>query len=448
MTSHMRFHPALFVEGVPRPPEGRRPARRRWLARPVLWVWVALALGGTAMGQGSSRVTLEQAIDLALAHNHTLKALRTQVQQSQAQEVTASLRPNPVLTVDTQFLPIFQPSLFSADYMNVNAQNDLGIGYLFERGGKRHWRLQAARDQTAVTSSLIADAERSLSFSVAQQFVAVQLAQSNLDLARQDLESFQNTVEISQARYQAGDMSEADLLKIKLQLLQFQTDFSSAQLAKVQALAGLRQLLGYDAVPGDFDVAGELKYQPLSLSLDDMKAKALQQRPDLAAARRGVTAADSQHRLAIANGKRDLGASFNYSHLNATNTGSFFFNIQLPIFDRNQGEIARTRYAQEQAQQAEAAATDQVLTDVSNAYEAFRTNQKVVDLYVSGYLQQAQESRDISEYAYKKGAASLLDFLDAERSYRSTQLAYRQALAGYVVALEQLKQAVGTRSLP
>ena len=96
----------------------------------------------------------------------------------------------------------------------------------------------------------------------------------------------------------------------------------------------------------------------------------------------------------------------------------------------------------------EAAATDQVLTDVSNAYEAFRTNQKVVDLYVSGYLQQAQESRDISEYAYKKGAASLLDFLDAERSYRSTQLAYRQALAGYVVALEQLKQAVGTRSLP
>jgi cobalt-zinc-cadmium efflux system outer membrane protein len=422
------------------------PARR--LARLACGALLALALGGTAAAQGPSRITLDQAIDLALTHNHTLKALRTQVQQSQAQEVTAGLRPNPVLSWDSQFLPIFQPSQFSADYMNVSAQNDLGIGYLFERGGKRHWRLQAARDQTAVTSSLIADAERSLAFNVAQQFVAVQLAQSNLELARQDLESFQNTVEISQARYQAGDMSEADLLKIKLQLLQFQTDFSSAQLAKVQALVGLRQLLGYEAVPADYEVAGELKYEPLSVNLDDVKAKALQQRPDLMAAHRGVTAADSQHRLAIANGKRDLGASFNYSHLNALNTGSFFFNIQLPLFDRNQGEIARTQFAQTQAHETESAATDQVLTDVSNAYEAFRANQKVVELYVYGYLQQAQESRDISEYAYKKGAASLLDFLDAERSYRSTQLAYRQALAAYLVALEQLKEAAGTRNLP
>jgi len=424
----------------------RRAAQRG--ARAARWALSVVALAGTALAQGPARVTLEQAIDLALTHNHALKALRTQVQQSQAQEVTAGLRPNPVLSWDSQFLPIFQPSQFSADYINVNAQHDLGISYLFELGGKRHWRLQAARDQTAVTRAQIADAERNLSFNVAQQFVGVLLAESNLELAQQDLASFQNTVEISQARYQAGDISEADLLKIKLQLLQFQTDSSSAELAKVQALVGLRQLLGYDAVPADYDVAGELRYQPLRLNLDDLKAKALQQRPDLVAAQRGVTAADSQHRLALANGARDLGTAFNYSHLNALNTGSFFFNIQLPLFDRNQGEIARTQFAQTQAQESAAAASDQVLTDVDDAYQGFRANQKVVELYVSGYLQQAQESRDISEYAYKRGAASLLDFLDAERSYRATQLAYRQALASYMVSLEQLKQAVGTRNLP
>jgi len=120
----------------------------------------------------------------------------------------------------------------------------------------------------------------------------------------------------------------------------------------------------------------------------------------------------------------------------------------LPLFSRNQGEIARTRFALNQAEFTAKGTQETVLTDVSNAYEAATTNQDVVKLYISGYLKQAQDSRDISEYAYRAGAAALLDFLDAERSYRSTQLAYRQALAAYMLSLEQLRQAVGTRDLP
>jgi cobalt-zinc-cadmium efflux system outer membrane protein len=130
------------------------------------------------------------------------------------------------------------------------------------------------------------------------------------------------------------------------------------------------------------------------------------------------------------------------------NSASLFFGIPLPIFDRNQGEIARTKFAFTQAQQTQQSVTDTVMTDVANAYEAVKSNDEVVQLYMSGYLKQAQDSRDIAEYAYKKGAASLLDFLDAERSYRATELAYRQALASYLTALEQLKEAVGTRNLP
>jgi cobalt-zinc-cadmium efflux system outer membrane protein len=122
--------------------------------------------------------------------------------------------------------------------------------------------------------------------------------------------------------------------------------------------------------------------------------------------------------------------------------------FDLPIFNRNQGEIARTQYALTQAQEQRQAASDTVLSDVANAYEAVRSNDEVIQLYVSGYLKQAEDSRDISEYAYKRGAASLLDFLDAERSYRTTQLAYRQALASYMTAVEQLKQALGTRNFP
>ena len=162
----------------------------------------------------------------------------------------------------------------------------------------------------------------------------------------------------------------------------------------------------------------------------------------------GVTAAQSQLTLAKADAKQDLNVTLNYSHVAGTSSGSFFFNIPLPIFNRNQGEIARTRFVISQADFTAKATEETVLTDVRNAYEAVEDNAAIVDLYQSGYLDQAKESRDITEFSYRQGASPLLDFLDAERSYRATQLAYRQALATYMLALETLRQAVGVRSLP
>jgi cobalt-zinc-cadmium efflux system outer membrane protein len=396
----------------------------------------------------ATRITLDEAIRLALQHNHALLAARSTILQNQAQETTANLRPNPTLSWDTQFLPIFQPSNFTADYFENQAQFDFGIGYLFERGRKRQHRLQAAKDQTAVTTAQVTDNERQLTFNLAQQFVAVLLAQSTLDLAQQNYDSFQKTVDISESRFKAGDMSEGDLLKIKLQLLQFQSDVFAARLSKVQSLASLRQLLGFESVPDNYDVEGSLDYQPVHAGLDDLKALALRTRPDLRAAQLGVTAAHSQESLAEANGKRDLSASFNYTHTAGVNSGAFFFNMEMPIFDRNQGEIARTRYAVTQFQELQSEAAQQVLTDVTDAFEALHSNDQIIQLYRGGYVDQAQKSRDITEYAYKKGAASLLDFLDSERTYRANQLAYRQALASFMTALEQMRQAVGTRNLP
>jgi outer membrane protein, heavy metal efflux system len=396
----------------------------------------------------TTRVTLDQAVDMALQHNHSLQAARTTILENQAQEITANLRPNPVLFSDAQFLAVFTPSNYTTDYLDTGAQFDLGIGYLFERGRKRQHRLQAAKDQTAVTTAQVADNERTLTFNVASQFIAAVLAQADLEFAEKDLASFQQTVDISQSSFNAGAMSEGDLLKIKLQLLQFQMDVSAAKLARVQALASLRQLLGYESVPENYGVIGDLEYMPVKAGEDDLKALALRQRADLRAAQLGVTAAQSQYSLAQANGKRDVNAQINYTHVAALSTTSLFGSVQLPIFDRNQGEIARTKYAITQSQDLSSEQSSIALTDVANAYEGLRTNDQVVQLYQSGYLKQAEESRDISEFAYQRGAARLLDFLDAERSYRATELAYRQALASYMVALEQLRQAVGTRSLP
>jgi outer membrane protein, heavy metal efflux system len=385
---------------------------------------------------------------MSIQHNHVLIAARNTIQQAQAEEITANLRPNPTLTVDWEYLPFFTPSSFTSDYLHDSTEADFGASYLFERGHKRQRRLQAAKDITAVTRSQVADNERQLTFQVATLFFAAQLAESTLDLAQQDLKSFQQTVDVSEREFKVGGISENDYLKIQLQLLQYQGDLEQALVAREQSLSDLRQLLGYESVSADYDVESSFNYQPMKLGLEDLQLKALQDRPDLRAAQQGVTAAGSQYALEKANGKQDVIGSFNYSHVNAINAGTVLVSVPLPFFNRNQGEIARTRLAITQAQELQLAANGQVLTDVKDAYEGFRSNDRVVLLYLSKYLEVAKKSRDISEYSYHRGATALLDFLDSERTYRSVQLAYRQSLAAYLLALEQVREAVGTRSLP
>jgi cobalt-zinc-cadmium efflux system outer membrane protein len=421
-------------------------------------VMLACTLLGSASGQtGARTITLDEAIQMALEHNHNMMAMMTTIQQSQAEEVTQNMRPNPTLFGDWEYLPLGSPAkqnpnLYSGvstnDYLKNNTEGDVGLSYLIERGGKRHDRLQAQKDITAQTRSLVADTGRGLTFQVATLFYNVQLAESTLELAQKDLKSFQETVDISEHQYKAGGISENDYLMITLQLLQFQSDLEMAQLARVQSLSDLRQLLGYESVSTDYDVAGPFEYQLVKGNLEDLQLKALQNRPDLRAAQQGVTAANSQLTLQKAIAKQDVTVQGNYSHVNGINAATIYGSIPLPIFNRNQGEIARARFAVTQAQELEKAANGQALTDVYDAYQGLRSNDKVVSLYISKYLDVATRSRDISEYAYRHGGASLLNFLDAERNYRATQLAYRQALASYLLALEQLRQAVGTRALP
>ncbi|HEV2288511.1 MAG TPA: TolC family protein [Candidatus Acidoferrales bacterium] len=408
-------------------------------------------LGASALALGQStespvKISLDQAIQFALAHNHALQAARSTIVQSQDEEITANLRPNPVLGADVVGLPI-RPSEFTANNID-QTEFDAGVSYLFERGKKRQNRLKAAQDITAQTKSMVSDNERNLTFNVASQFTDALLAESALSFAQQDLDSFQKTVTISEAQFKAGAMSEGDLLKIKLQLLQFQTDVTTAELGKQQALAALRQLVGFESVPMDYDVAGQLNYQKVSENLEGLQALAVKDRPDLRAAEQGITAAKSQYLLAKANGKQDITGTLNYTHITGYDSVSAIFSMPLPIFDRNQGEIARTNAAILQAQETAAEASEQVMTDVRTAYETVKTNEETLQIYQSGYLDQAKQSVTISQYAYQRGAASLLDFLDAERSYRDTELAYRQQLASYMLALEQLREAIGTRNLP
>jgi len=418
-------------------------------------IWAAASVFGSLLladrafaQQAPVTVTLDEAIQMALQHNHTLQAARTTIQQNQAAEITANLRPNPTFFTDWEYLPISKlPGESVAAYLQGSTEGDLGLSYMIERGKKRQRRLQAARDATAVTRSQVFDNERGVAFQVGSLFINAQLAESTLELAQRDLKSFQQTVDISEVRFKDGGMSENDYLKMKLQLVQFETDVQQASVNRVQALSDLRQQLGYESVPADYDVAGDFEYRPLAVRLEELQATALQNRPDLRATVLGVTAANSQYALAKANGKQDPTVSANYSHVNGINAVTWSFSIPLAIFDRNQGNIAQTRVAIRQAEEQQKAAAGQVMTDVKDAYEGMEESAQVAQLYRSTYLDVAQKSRDISEYAYRRGAIALLDFLDAERTYRATQLAYRQVLAAYLTSIEQLRQAVGSRSL-
>jgi cobalt-zinc-cadmium efflux system outer membrane protein len=407
--------------------------------------------------KGPVRITLDEAIQMALLHNHSIIAARTTIEQSQDMEVTANLRPNPTLFTDWEYLPLGSPAKQNPDvyngvalhdYLNNNTEGDIGLSYLIERGHKRQARYQAAKDVTAQTRSLVADNERGLTYQVATLFTNVQLAESTIDLAQQDLKSFQQTVDIGEFQFKSGGISENDYLMIEVQLLQFEGDLESAQLSRQQGLSDLRQLLGYESVSAEYDVVDAFDYLPMKGNLEDLQMQSLQNRPDLRAAVQGVTAANSGYALAKANGKQDVTVTGNYSHVNAINAATIYASIPLAIFDRNQGEIARTKSVITMSQEQQAFTNGQVLTDVKDAYEGLKSNDRMVMMYRDKYREIAKKSRDIADYAYHRGGIALIDFLDAERSYRAAELGYRQTLASYLLALEQLREAVGVRNLP
>src|SRR3984957_5617437 len=390
-------------------------------------------------------ISKEDAVRIALAYNQSLRANRFNIDQSKANEVTAGLKPNPSLSLGFDALPILQPQTIRFDTQIYSA----GLSYTMERGGKREKRVVVAKDNTKIAAQTVTDNERTLKFQVLQAFINVLLAKSVLLLAKDDLANFSQEVELNHARLVAGDLAEGDYLKLSIQKLQFEQDVSTAVLGLVQARVTLRQLLGYQSVTDDFDVKGTLVHTKPSVTMADLEKKALESRPDLQAAHTGVALANDTVSLAFGNRARDWTWGADYSYQSPTQSGAgASFSMDLPIHDRNQGEIARSQAAVKQSVETEASTKVGVQTDVVNAYYGLKSNEEIVNLYESGYLKQATDSRDISNYAYQRGAAWILDLLDAERSYRATQLAYRQALAAQMIAVEQVNQAAGAQVLP
>ncbi len=387
-----------------------------------------------------------------IVSNPALRADADNVDEMKAEEITAYLRPNPQFTIladGTQIAPhdgIWTP--FKGTYEEPQ------FSYLHERDHKRELRLESAQEGTRITQSQHEDLQRNMIFALRTAFVGTLQAKYILDLAKADLDYYDKIIDISRARFKAGDLAQIDLDRIELLRVQYESEIENAIVNLRTAKIQLLQLLD-DRTPVDqFDVTGPFDFSDNLQPLDTYHDTALAARPDLQAALQAIQQSDTNHKLAISNGSTDPTYSAWYTYNSSNNNPSgvqtlgVSVSVPLRIFDKNQGEKKRTQIDIDRAQQASEATRAQVFSDVDTAYELVRSNIALLKPYKEKYNNQALRVRDTVTFAYEHGGASLMDFLDAQSDYRQVQLAYAQLLGSYLTAEGQLSLAVGTDKLP
>lgn len=380
-------------------------------------------------------------------NNPALRAAELNISESRAAETTAYVRPNPDLTLladGTQLSPsngVWRP-LSGTDYSP-------SVSYLHERAGKRELRLESAKKSTDIAAATYLDQKRGLIFTLRNAFVQVLQAKAFLDSAKDNLAYWDRELGVSRTRLNAGDIAQLDLNRLTLQRVQFETDIETATVTLRTAKIQLLTLLDDRTPIAQFDVTGPYQFSENPMALEQFRSLALASRPDLRVAIANVGLAKTQHQLAVANGSTDptfaVWYTKNPSFSNPFDNQTVGFSVSAPlrIFDRNQGEKERTEIDIRRNQRLQDAASAQVFNDVDSAYETMTSAIRLLHAYRDTYLRLATGVRDTMGLAYRNGGASLLDFLDSEKSYRDTRLAYLNLIGSYMTAAAQMNQAVG-----
>jgi outer membrane protein, heavy metal efflux system len=381
------------------------------------------------------------------AENQTLQAGQFGVEESRAQETTAYLRPNPNLSLLADQINPFSggPPHSTFGFLLASAT----ISYLHERQHKRELRLESAQKTTGIVESSQADLERTLIFDLRMAFVQVLQEKAVLALAKENLAYYDHVLVVNRDRYRAGAIAKVDLSRLEIQRVQYESDLQTAEVnlrtAKIQLLTLLNERVSTD----QFDITGPFDFSRELAPLDELRQTAIETRPDLKAAWQSVDKAKTDHQLAIANGSTDPTFGFDVGR-NPPIDQYIGFGISIPlrIFDRNQGEKMRTQLDISRNERVANATRAQVLGDVDSAYAMVNTNIILLQPYRDRYLQQAEEIRDTISISYEHGAASLLDFLNAQAEYRTVQVSYLNLIAAYLSAAGQLNLAVGREVIP
>jgi len=404
---------------------------------------------------GQAAFTWEQVKEKFEAANPTLKAAQANIAESKANEVTAYLRPNPDIgTGIDQVVPFnTQPSIKSGQNVYRPFQYvfpSVSTDYLIERGGKRELRRDSAVQTTAVTRSQYADQERGLLFTLRAAFVQVLQSKAVLANAKDNLAYWDRELEVNRKRYNAGDLALLDLNRLEVQRVEFESDYETALVnLRTNKITLLMLLNDHNAMLEQFDVAGPYQYSEELMPLQDYRTAALAARPDLRAAEQSVKLADINHKLAIANGTADPTIGLDFAR-NPPIPFYFGVSVSVPlrIFDRNQGEKARTEVDIGKNQRLRDAAEAQVFNDVDSAYWTLVEALNLLKPYRDKYLPLSEDNRNRVSVAYQNGGASLLDLLDAEKAFRDARLAYLNLIGSYLVAAAQMNMAVGHEVLP
>jgi len=385
--------------------------------------------------------TWQQIKDRFEASNPVLRAAQINVDESRAEEVTAYLRPNPDASFSADQFEPFNTNPYRPFAAILSAAS---FSYLHERQHKRELRLESQQKATAVAVSQLEDQKRTLLFSLRTAFVGVLQAKAILALAKENLAQYDHVLEVNRERKRAGDIAQVDLDRLELQRVQFESDLQTADVnlrtAKIQLLALLN-----DRTPIDqFDVTGRFDFSDQTPALEELRRTALDNRPDLKAAVQSVDKAQTDHKLAVSNGSTDptFGADLGRNPP-LTNYIGFSVSVPLRIFDRNQGEKARTQLDIGRNERLRDAAETQVFSDVDSAYATLNNTVALLRPYKSKYLQIATSVRTTISYAFQRGGSSLLDFLQAQQDYRAIQVAYLNLIGSYLTAAGQLNMAVG-----
>jgi len=403
---------------------------------------VLLLLACRAAAQTPTPLTWEQVRQRFEQDNPTLLAGKLNIDESKAQEITAYLRPNPSATFSVDQINPFAGGPVHSTYGDL--LTTAFFSYLHERRHKRELRLESAQKGTQIAVSTQADLERSLIFALRSAFVSTLEAKAVLQLAKDNLAYYDHVLDVSRIRFKAGDIAQIDLDRLELVRVQYESDLQTAEVNLRTSKIALLTLLNDRAPVEQFDVSGTYDFSELLPARDEFRKIALDTRPDLRAAIQSVDKAQTDHKLAVANGSTDPTLGFDMGR-NPPIDHYIGFSVGVPlrVFDRNQGEKLRTQLDITRNERLRDAAEAGVFSDVDSGYATLNSTVILLQPYKARYLQMSVRVRDTVFFSYQHGGASLLDFLQAESDYRAVQLNYVNLVGSYLTAAAQLNMAVG-----
>lgn len=391
--------------------------------------------------QPPGSLTLEQVIEEALSRNLRLLAERFNLSIGEARILQARLKPNPVLSIGGNYLDVFgsdfNPARSAAGPTEVNAR----IDYLLERGRKRQERVAVAEAAKAVAQLELLNTTRNLILDVQNGFTEVLLAKANLEVVRASLEAFNRIVAINRTRVESGDLAKVELVRSEVAALQFQNQVRQAELRLRVAKNRLQALMGRTLLAPDFEVVGEFRRDQLLVDQQQILAAALAARPDLEALRRDQARSQADIRLQLAQAKVDYSLGAGYNRQLNVGTGQrgdsigLFFSLPLPVYNRNQGEIERARQEQAQILARIRQLEQEIAAEVANAYQQYATAKTLLETIETGMLEQAKRVREVIDFSYRRGEATFVELLDAQRTFNETIQALNEAEAEYARSL-------------